>query len=70
MSRCASVFSPISAALLQQIPRGMLFDGIENGVVLANSYVYAHKTTRERLQSVFKEVDNESMDPEVHLHPF
>jgi len=50
---------------LKQIPRGMLFDGIENGVVLANSYVYAHKTTRERLQSVFKEVDNESMDPET-----
>eukprot|EP00873_Tetraselmis_striata_P035094 jgi/Tetstr1/455358/TSEL_042192.t1 len=51
---------------MKKFPRSLLFDGIENGVVLANSYVYAHKTTRERLQAVFYEADeNDSIDAET-----
>mmetsp|Transcript_10966 Transcript_10966/g.28178 ORF Transcript_10966/g.28178 Transcript_10966/m.28178 type:complete len:790 (+) Transcript_10966:143-2512(+) len=50
---------------MRNVSRSLLFNGIENGVVLANSYVYAHKAARERMRAVFNEDDDEALDPEA-----
>jgi len=50
---------------LRVIPQTMLFEKLEDGIVLAHSYLYAHVNTRDRLQAAFDEDDRDSMDPET-----
>ena len=58
-----------ATASLQPINQKLLFQELEHSIVVANSYVFAHSSTRQRLAATLEDTDTDNLEQEVAQSP-